>query len=721
MNVQYAGTSGGDEGTAGAGPRLRSYFPETWYWNPLVVTDADGAARFELTAPDTITTWKMEVVASTLEGDIGSGELDIVVFQDFFVEPDLPVKAVLGDEFELRATVYNYLDVPSTVQVGISATGLEVVSPDKGSAVLGPNSVSSVSVRLRATDVGDATVSLDATNEHMADAVERTVRVVPNGVVEENVENGILEDTSSVSLAVNLSEDRVPGSEVAYVKLQGSMNAVALDGAEEYIQYVSGCGEQSLSTLSMDVLAYRMLDPSLGNDRRRQYEQIVVQGLLHELAYLVNDPAGHGRGIVWFPSDQGPHPWLTSWGLITFQDALDAGFDLDDAIIDDMQEFIVAEQHADGSFTFPEWGLYEYTPDVLKSKTVATTAYVARSLAYSGYQGSAIAEAVTYIEARLSEVWDDPYSLAIALIVLDAEGSSSAARVADRLETLAKRVGDEVHWETESTMIDSGSREWFDWGYGSSPQAIETTGYAVMALDELRPALAVGGTRYLLGHRTQGGWFSTRDTVVSFQAISRQSILEVEEMTITVSVDGVEVSSVDIDAESADVTRYIDLRPYVADAFDVELTSEGTGEIAYQLVTRVNVPAKPLPLPIDIDVILPVVNVSVGDAVAGTVTVSYNGTGPLQMILVELPVPAGFSPDTSAYTALIGHGVDNVEVEDGVVRLYITPVDPGSTIELPYSVRADLEATSTMTGAVVWDMYEPALRAVSAEMVLTAA
>ncbi len=40
----------------------------------------------------------------------------------------------------------------------------------------------------------------------------------------------------------------------------------------------------------------------------------------------------------------------------------------------------------DGSYKFPEWGLYETTNPILKMKKVATTAYITRALLYSGYE-----------------------------------------------------------------------------------------------------------------------------------------------------------------------------------------------------------------------------------------------------------------------------------------------------------------------------------------------
>ncbi|MBI4863154.1 MAG: hypothetical protein HY815_23245, partial [Candidatus Riflebacteria bacterium] len=55
-----------------AGVRVRSFFPETLYSNPALVTDDEGKARLELTMADSITTWRMTGLASSRVGELGS-------------------------------------------------------------------------------------------------------------------------------------------------------------------------------------------------------------------------------------------------------------------------------------------------------------------------------------------------------------------------------------------------------------------------------------------------------------------------------------------------------------------------------------------------------------------------------------------------------------------------------------------------------------------------
>ena len=68
-------------------PRLREYFPETLVWQPALETDKQGRAQLKFKLADNITTWKMSVIGSTEDGQIGTVEKEIKAFQPFFVEP----------------------------------------------------------------------------------------------------------------------------------------------------------------------------------------------------------------------------------------------------------------------------------------------------------------------------------------------------------------------------------------------------------------------------------------------------------------------------------------------------------------------------------------------------------------------------------------------------------------------------------------------------------
>lgn len=694
---------------------VRQYFPETWYWNPCLLTDDDGLANISLTAPDSITSWKVDVVASTMDGVVGTGSTSVTVFQPFFVDPDVPVSVVRGDEFPLKVIVYNYLDTTQRVNVTLAnEPWFELLSDAQTTIDVLPNEVRSVSFTIVADKVGWHTVTVNAESADATDAVVKPIKIVPDGKKVETLFNGELEN-GSVTNELVLLQDRVEGSENAWVKIQGGVDAVFLEGVDEFIRHVSGCGEQSLSVLSIDILAYdTVMRIGATPEKMFAYESIVNQGIQHELMYLVDANNGEGRGIVWFPGDRDVHPWLTSWGLIAFQDAINAGFGLDEDIIADMQSWLMSIQDDDGSWEFPDWGIYEFNNPLLKSKEIAATGYIARALLHSGVPGTDphIAKAVEYVEAEVDGSWDDPFSLALSLLLLRAADRDSylVQNIADRLEELKQVEGDTYYWTSPTSLISDASY------YSRGPRAIETTGYAAMALSGIPGHVLTvdGAISYLLNNRAAlGGWSSTQDTVVAFHALREVADGNtIENVTVTVSVNGVEAESLDIDEFHSDVTFLVDLRPYLANTSEVTLECTGVGSVLYSIYLEQYVPwpddpetSEDLTLTVTYDT----TSIAVTDTVTAHMYLLYDGPmAVIKMILVDLRAPMGLAFVPEEFELLRSSGViASFDTNDRQVVVYITDVMSGVPVEFDYSLVAELPIKSTVQGINAWDMYDP--------------
>ena len=100
-----------------ATPRLRQYFPETLFWQPEILTDRSGHTTVKFPLADSITTWKVSAIASTLDGHVATTTKEIRAFQPFFAELDPPKVLTVGDEIHLPVTVRNYLDKPQSISL----------------------------------------------------------------------------------------------------------------------------------------------------------------------------------------------------------------------------------------------------------------------------------------------------------------------------------------------------------------------------------------------------------------------------------------------------------------------------------------------------------------------------------------------------------------------------------------------------------------------------
>jgi len=354
---------------------------------------------------------------------------------------------------------------------------------------------------------------------------------------------------------------------------------------------------------------------------------------------------------------------------------------------------------------------------------VATTAYVAHSLLYSGISADdgAIQDAVDYLEANVEKTdnWDDPYVLALALKVLAAAGkgsSSLASDIADQLHELRKEDNGTVYWGTATNMISNdyfGGGEMFDMGYSNPSFNIEATGYAAQALHMVgrHGADVDGALKYLLDHRSsQGGYFSTQDTVVAFQSIyevsTKQAPVDIE---VEILVNGELAWTQTMDETNRDLTYLFDLRPLLEDpTTSVRLRASGEGFVMFQVFWEQWIPwddtpsEEPLTLEMYWDDITP--EIGVWETIS--VDVTNHNEFSMQMALVELVAPVGMVFNIEALEDLLEMDkVDNVEFVDDMCRIYIVDLESDETIHFEYALQGTVEANVTVAGNRVFDMY----------------
>jgi uncharacterized protein YfaS (alpha-2-macroglobulin family) len=237
---QGAGTGKSDTGGAAPVMRLREYFPETMLWRPALITDRNGVAELPLTFADSITTWRLTASASSAGGLLGGTTTPLRVFQDFFVDLDLPVSLTKNDEVSFPVAVYNYLKTPQTVRLELEqAPWFELLD---GGAVrsldLKPGEVTSIKYRIRAKKIGHQPLTVKATGSKMSDAIKRFIEIVPDGQMKEQVVNGQLQGKVKHTLAI--PDNAVPDASKLIVKVYPGVFSQVLEGVEGLIRLPGG-------------------------------------------------------------------------------------------------------------------------------------------------------------------------------------------------------------------------------------------------------------------------------------------------------------------------------------------------------------------------------------------------------------------------------------------------------------------------------------------------
>ncbi|HEY0609774.1 MAG TPA: alpha-2-macroglobulin family protein, partial [Chitinophaga sp.] len=105
-----------DPGAAMPMNKLRRNFRDDAYWQPRLLTDAEGNASFKATFPDDITSWRTFAIAMTGNKQSGFLEKTVKSFKALSANLSLPQFAILGDSIRVIGKTLNYLSDSITVK-----------------------------------------------------------------------------------------------------------------------------------------------------------------------------------------------------------------------------------------------------------------------------------------------------------------------------------------------------------------------------------------------------------------------------------------------------------------------------------------------------------------------------------------------------------------------------------------------------------------------------
>src|SRR5215472_9984052 len=371
------------EEEAPSGARVRSYFPEALYINPEIITDRDGRASISIPLADSITTWRLAMLASTQHGALGSATSSLKVFQDFFVDLDLPVTLTQGDRVSIPVAVYNYSGGRGDVDLELKADDWFSLANDvaEKSVAVDSTTVGGSQFTLQANRIGKYKLTLGARMKggaDRADIVVREIEVIPNGREQNQVFNGRLETVAQHEL--NFPAAAIPDASKILVRLYPGPLSQVIEGMDSLLRMPGGCFEQTSSSTYPNVLAldYMKRTKKLTPEVHAKAEGYIANGYQRLLTFEVP-----GGGFSWF--GQAPaNKILTAYGLMEFFD-MSQVHDVDPKLIARTQQWLAAQQQPDGSWKPDTSFINEGATNRYNSDALRITAYIAWALENTGY------------------------------------------------------------------------------------------------------------------------------------------------------------------------------------------------------------------------------------------------------------------------------------------------------------------------------------------------
>ena len=701
-----------------AAPHVRSYFPEALYINPEILTDGNGNASISIPIADSITTWRMAMLASTQSGALGSASSSLKVFQDFFADLDLPVTLTQGDRVSIPVAVYNYSGKSGKVSLKLQPDDWYSLNNDTAEKTLNVESgrVGGSQFTLNANRIGKFKLTLSAHmdgGEGREDIVVREIEVIPNGREQSIVFNGRLDSNAQHDL--KFPANSIPDATSVLVRLYPGPLSQIIEGMDSILRMPGGCFEQTSSSTYPNVLAldYMKRTKKLTPEVHAKAEGYIANGYQRLLTFEVP-----GGGFSWF--GQAPaNKILTAYGLMEFNDMSKVS-DVDSRLIERTSAWLVSQQQPNGSWKPDTSFINEGATNRYNSDSLRITAYIAWSLANTGYLGPAVEKAQQYIESYAGPK-PDAYTLAvIANFAADFRSDREFTRRSmQALIDARSETGDQVSWTAEETGVYSTGES----------AAIETTGLATQALLKWGQAseIARKALNFISSKKqAAGNWGTTQATIVSLRALILATELSASnvEGSLTVMLDGKPTQTLQLTKENNDLLHQFvfkgDELSHASNATSVQLNFTGTGTLAYQVVGRYFTPWEEHPLaePLSIEVTYDRTHLAQKDIATATATIRNNLSKTANMVMVDLGIPPGFellSEDLQSLqekTAGQRSGrLEKFSLTATQAILYFNALSEKQSVAISFRLRAKYPIRARTFASHIYEYYDPDVHA----------
>ncbi len=716
INQQLTPESKGGGGGMPAQQTVRRDFRDTAFWKADVVTDAAGRAQVSIPLPDNLTTWNLTakgVTASTIVGDARS---DILSTQELLVRPVLPRFFVVGDRAQLEAVVNNNTDKDVTADVRIDAQGLQVSGNAQQRIAVKAKDKAKVAWETTINPVEQVTVKFSATGGSLQDAIKQTLPVRRPISPQTVATAGQVDTVTKEQIQLPSVVDKSAGE--LNIELSPSLAAASRRSLDYLESFEYECSEQTVSKFFPNVATYLALK-KLGIDRPdlRNALQVNVAREVQRLYALQRQDGGWG----WWRDDESK-PTLTAYALLGLSEAREAGFAVDQEVLNRAEQFLQR--------------YFDKPLDVKQPYTYNERAFVIFVLTEIGRNYTSRAVSLFDQRANLSN-----YGKAYLLMAMQKQKVQQAQTLQTELVSAALPSATGAHWEESKN------------DYQTMNTNTRTTALAIMALSrgDSKNAILANGVRWLMVARKQGHWETTQETAWSVLALTEymQATGELQgAYSYQVSFNGKQIGDGAVNPSNVDQakTLRVAIKDMVQGAANelVVNRSSGDGRLYYSAFLNYYLPVDNLPAvnqglivarqyeAVDPQTLKPtgkvIQSARVGDYVQVTLTII--APNDVHYLVLEDPLPAGFEAvDNTLKTASAAAKAPQLkekqapqqqdlwfhpywyywahsEVRDDRIAAFATYLGRG-TYEYSYMMRASVTGEFRTLPARAWEMYFP--------------
>ncbi len=681
-------------------PRIREFFPETFIFEPALITGTDGKADLSLTMPDAITTWRVSSFASSMNGELGSTASRIRVFQDFFIDIDLPVALTQGDEISIPVAIYNYLPHNQKIKLALQPEDwFDILNQDEITKELKKDEVSVAYFPIRVKKIGNFTILVKAYGETKSDAIKRRIQVLPDGKRFENIISDRL--SKNIVKEISFPEDAIPEANSLILKLYPGIFSQVVEGLDKLLRVPYGCFEQTSSVTYPNILILNYLRQTeqIKPDIEMTAEEYISLGYQRLLSFEVE-----GGGFSWF-GDAPANKVLTAYGLMEFNDMAKV-HEIDERLIQRTANWLKSKQNKDGSWSPDKQYLHAESWSKIQKNEILPTAYILWSLGEIGESDQSITRGLSFLEKNLNAA-KDPYMLALVAnaFVANQPKSKITVKVLKKLIGMAKEKDDAVWWESDIPSIT------FSKGKGADIEATGLAAYALVKSGKFSD-IATRALTYLIRSKNASGmWHTTQGTVICLRALvaALGGMTEDIDARVIVTMNGKEIKRLKVNKENADLMHQIDLNEGLKQKNRIEIALEGKGNFLYEICQSYYLPWKIVPRPqipgFEIAVDYDRTELRINDLVKVDVQIKLRRQGTAQLVMVDLGIPPGFEVQTPDLDELVGKKIQKYTITPRQLIIYLDKVSSNKPVKFAYHLRAKYPIRAKVSSSRVYEYY----------------
>lgn len=291
------------------GNSLRRNFRDHAYWQPALVTDANGNASFNVSFPDDITSWRTFFIGMTGNRQTGFLEQTVKSFKALSGNISLPQFAIKGDTMHVIGKTLNYLSDSISVKRTFSVNNALF---KEGEIQLRNSWIDTFATTAGNGDSLKLKYTVQRPNGYF-DGEERAIPVYPQGVLATSGIFAPLYKDTSFRLALP------PDTSAIQLYAETSLLPVWYEEAESIHRYEYFCNEQLASKLKA-LLAQKRIDERLHRPFKREKN---IRELIKQL--------GQGKSQAglwgWWANSQ-PSLWISLHAIEALLDAEKNGYSI---------------------------------------------------------------------------------------------------------------------------------------------------------------------------------------------------------------------------------------------------------------------------------------------------------------------------------------------------------------------------------------------------------